>query len=44
MPGGLEGFFVDARGADAEKRRKLAEPYAIDVIGPPLGSVPASGR
>jgi mannose-6-phosphate isomerase-like protein (cupin superfamily) len=44
MPGGLEGLFVEASGADSEKLRKLAEKYAIDFVGPPLGSAPASGR
>jgi mannose-6-phosphate isomerase-like protein (cupin superfamily) len=37
MPGGLEGLFVEGSGADSEKLRTLAEKYAIDFVGPPLG-------
>ena len=37
MPGGFEGFFVEMSGADPEKLRTLAEKYAIEVVGPPLG-------
>jgi quercetin 2,3-dioxygenase len=37
LPGGLEGLFTETSGADAEKLKKLAEKYMIEVIGPPLG-------
>jgi len=37
MPGGLEGLFIEMSGADAEKRRKLAEKYGIEGVAPPPG-------
>jgi hypothetical protein len=37
MPAGLEGLFGETSGAEPDKLRTLAEKYAIDFVGPPLG-------
>jgi putative tryptophan/tyrosine transport system substrate-binding protein len=37
-PGGLEGFFQELPGADAERVKALFKKYHMDVVGPPLAA------